>query len=76
MNGKGEFFWPGGKFFKGSYLDDKKDGSGVFRWPDGRQLQGSWKNGNPVGSALMTDADGKVMEIDYQEIQNLDLTED
>jgi hypothetical protein len=32
MNGEGEFIWPDGRKFKGSYKNDIKDGYGEFEW--------------------------------------------
>ena len=32
MDGEGEFFWLDGKYFKGIYKKDKKNGKGFFRW--------------------------------------------
>ncbi len=39
MNGEGEFYWLGGKYFKGTYKNDKRHGPGTFKWPDGKELQ-------------------------------------
>lgn len=32
MEGKGEFYWPDGRFYIGGYKDDKKHGRGMFGW--------------------------------------------
>ena len=32
MQGQGEFIWPDGRKYQGSYLEDKKEGYGVFEW--------------------------------------------
>ncbi len=45
MHGEGEFAWPDGKRYKGSYLEDKKEGYGTFEWSDGRKYMGEWKDG-------------------------------
>lgn len=45
MHGYGEFKWPDGRVYKGSYKDDLKDGHGLFEWPDGRKYLGNWEKG-------------------------------
>lgn len=49
MSGKGEFVWPDGRKYMGSYLDDKKHGQGEFEWADGRKYNGAWENGKQHG---------------------------
>ena len=36
MHGEGTYKWPDGRMYKGSYLNDKKDGFGVYSYPDKR----------------------------------------
>ena len=59
MHGEGEFSWDDGRFYKGSYVDDKKEGFEVFTWPDGRKYEGGWKNGLQHGQASYTTSKGE-----------------
>lgn len=61
MNGVGKFYWPDGRIYHGSYLDDKKHGEGKFTWPDGREYTGVWNNGKQHGKGQYTQ-EGKVKE--------------
>ena len=56
MHGSGEFKWPDGRKYIGSYVNDKKQGYGVFEWrnfanlfkfilADGSRYTGNWENG-------------------------------
>lgn len=40
MHGEGTYKWPDGRMYKGSYINDKKDGFGVYSYPDKRQYSG------------------------------------
>ena len=42
MNGKGEFIYPDGRVYTGSFLKDKKHGSGELKLPSGAVIQGNW----------------------------------
>lgn len=49
MAGWGNFTWPDGKSYEGSYYKDKKHGFGTFKWPNGRKYAGKWENGKQHG---------------------------
>lgn len=72
MNGKGEFYWPDGRIFKGEYRDDKKHGPGIFTWSDKRELKGIWREGDLVGDAVYRDAQGRITQLDPASAQTLD----
>ena len=59
MHGEGEFRWPDGKKYKGTYIEDKKEGYGVFDWSDGRKYLGEWKDGKQHGMGTVIDREGK-----------------
>lgn len=42
FNFLGTYNWPDGRFYKGSWKDNKMDGKGVFTWPDGRKYDGEY----------------------------------
>jgi len=58
MNGKGTFSWPDKRLYKGSYVDDKKEGYGEFTWPNGRKYKGAWKNGKQDGEGFLINESG------------------
>ena len=42
MHGEGEYTWPDGRKYTGTYVNDEKHGYGVFEWPDNRIYKGGW----------------------------------
>lgn len=76
MNGEGEFFWPNGKFFKGFYKDDKKEGPGIFTWPDGKELKAIWHKGEIIGDVTLIDEAGVSRKVDFDAIQSFDINDD
>lgn len=40
----GEFTWPDGKKFVGSFKDDKREGLGEIQLPNGKKCVNDWKN--------------------------------
>ena len=53
MSGEGEFTWPDGRKYKGSYKNDKKEGYGEFFWADKRIYKGLWKDGKQNGKGMI-----------------------
>ena len=45
MDGLGEIKWPDGRYHKGYYKQDKKDGRGIYIWSDGKKFIGEWVDG-------------------------------
>ena len=56
MHGEGILKLPNGEIYKGSYVEDKKEGHGVFLWPNGKCYDGGWKNGKQHGVGTFTDS--------------------
>jgi hypothetical protein len=40
MHGEGVYTWPGKKTYKGSFVEDKRNGFGVMEWNDGKIYSG------------------------------------
>ena len=58
MHGEGTYKWPDGRMYKGSYINDKKDGFGVYSYPDKRQYSGQWSNGVQHGEGTFRSPTG------------------
>jgi hypothetical protein len=54
MEGKGEYEWPDGRKYVGTYMNDKKEGFGMFKWVDGRVYEGNWAEGKQHGAGKFT----------------------
>jgi hypothetical protein len=39
----GQYNLPDGRYYIGSWKDNKMDGKGTFTWPDGRVYEGEYK---------------------------------
>ena len=45
MHGFGKFTFADGKYYEGSYFNDKKHGYGVFYWYEDKKYGGWWSDG-------------------------------
>lgn len=54
--------WESGNVYKGSYVDDERDGYGEMFWTDNSFYQGEWKAGIQHGYGKMTFPDGTIKE--------------
>ena len=54
MHGEGKYTWPDGRWYQGSYSEDKKQGQGTYSWPDGKRYTGGWENGVQHGEGEFT----------------------
>ena len=48
-----------GRYYKGSFACDKKEGYGIYYWGDGRSYQGQWKAGKQHGIGIFTKTNGR-----------------
>ena len=48
--------------YKGSLVDDMREGFGRHVWPDGAEYEGDWKNDKPSGKGRKKWPDGSTYE--------------
>ena len=53
MHGKGLYEWSEGEFYRGSFINGKKEGNGEMHWADGRSFIGPFVNGRPQGIGIL-----------------------
>ena len=50
--------WANGTVYRGSFVNDLKEGYGILMWPDRRQYEGMWVNGRQDGEGYFTNSQG------------------
>ena len=48
----GEYTWPDGRSFKGTWSNNKMNGRGVFVWKDGRKYEGEYYDDKKQGQGV------------------------
>jgi|TARA_B110001450_G_C17265127_1_gene337134 hypothetical protein len=71
MHGEGVYKWPNGRMYKGSYVNDKKEGYGIYVYPDGRQYAGNWEKGVQHGEGNFTSPSGVTRKGTWKEGKRL-----
>ena len=60
IQGKGEFLWPDGRRYNGSYVQSLKHGYGEYYFDDGSSYRGYWIQGLQHGDGKIITISGKV----------------
>ena len=55
MNGTGNYFWPDGRSYIGSWIHGFPQGFGIGRNPNGKRYEGEWSEGKKHGLGLSFD---------------------
>jgi hypothetical protein len=65
LHGCGEFYWPNGSYFYGTYDSDQRNGDGVMVWSATQRYRGSWAFGlrHGYGESIEVSEDGKTMTV-------------
>ncbi len=50
----GTFYWCGGSWYIGDWVDDKREGNGTRAWPNGNKYVGGYKNHKRHGEGEFT----------------------
>lgn len=65
--GRGRFYWPDGKKFMGSFVNDKANGAGgILVWADGKTFKGSFKDNIREGFGKLKWKDGTILSAYYK----------
>jgi hypothetical protein len=79
MNGFGVYRWKDGRYFKGTYVLDKKSGQGIYRWTDGRVYSGEWLVGKQHGVGCIFYPNNKVKKARYEngnKVEDIELSKE
>ena len=53
MDGEGEYTWPDGRHYKGSWRYDARHSEGTMIWTNGRSFNGTFENGTANGFGVI-----------------------
>jgi hypothetical protein len=76
MHGEGIYTWLDGRFYHGSYKNDKKEGYGVYRWADGRIYLGHWVQGKQHGIGIYVLPNGIIKKVEFKNGQRVRFLDD
>ena len=65
MHGKGLLEWSGGEFYKGDFVNGKKEGEGELHMGNGRCYIGPFTNGRPNGIGIFDNGENFKGEMEF-----------